>query len=161
MDSKGKLLVTTKNSMARNIFGWVVGIICLVLGFFIMFNDAMSRITQEMGWDFFGSLRAGVIIQVVLMILLLCAAFGCFAATWSYCEVYEHAVKGTTRLGLTKGMRKFELPYRDIVNATVSGKTIKIHTVAGAYEAMAASNRMEAMQTIQERIAQIKQSPRN
>mgnify|MGYP001630835424 FL=1 len=155
--AKGKLLVTTKNSTAMTVLDWVCGVVLVILGIVYMFNETMSRAMTELAWSVFRSPGAGEVLQIIVMVFLLCCAAVCFTLPLSRCDVYEGGVTGTTKLTLTKGLRKFELSYRDIMNVTVSGKKLKIHTPAGSYEVMATSNRMEAMRIIQEKAAQEKQ----
>ncbi len=159
MDDYGKLIVSTKAMAAgRKIYIYVVSAFLILLGFVCLLF--CGPIFEEIAGDLFRKPSMGVVLQFGLAAIVI--GFGAFMLISSflgfksYCDVYERGVKGVTGMSANKNaapQQNLQIPYRDILNVTESGKTIFLYTNHGNFEFLALKNRTEVAQEIRRRIA--------
>ena len=112
-----------------------------------------------MGYDLFDNRLIGNLIGFSLTFGLPAYTTFSFlvsrASSKSYCDVYEHAVVGTTGISAANPnapMQDFELSYSQIRNITKSKKMIILYTNYGEYHVLALQNCDAAISAIRARL---------
>lgn len=145
MNNKGKLILSTKSSLAvRKAVIGVCGLIFIIMAIVMIIN--YKAIKSAFGGGSTGDIIAIVAILFFILYPSIMFVMLCLKST-SYCEVYENYI-----VGKTLSLQQFEMPMNEVVNVSEERMTLVIYSQYTNYKVMANANRAEALREIRSRI---------
>lgn len=150
----GRLVVSTETMFKIKMGGYVMGILCCIIGLFLAFNiqDFIDVFEEILDNDTLSTIGAwGCSLLSICMPILFIQLYK------SHCNVYEKAVTGITCFNFSLlhydvSMQKFTVRYEDIMDVTEGKNSLFIYTKYTTYEVYAMTNRGQALQEIKKRI---------
>ncbi len=145
MNNKGKLILSTKSSLAvRKAVIGVCGLIFIIMAIIMMVN--YKGIKSAFGGGSTGEIITIAAILFFILYPLIMFVMLCLKSK-SYCDVYENYI-----VGKTLSLQEFEIPMNEVINVAEERMTLVIYSQYTNYKVMANVNRADALKEIRQRI---------